>query len=65
MRVRVNPRTGDIGRPELLNKIQPVLGWATAPDGRFLLGRVAKSSERHSIKVILNWTSTLTDATNR
>jgi serine/threonine-protein kinase len=64
MRVRVNPRTGDIGRPEPLNKIQPVLAWTTAPDGRFLVMRVTKSGQRHSIKVVLNWTSTLTDATN-
>lgn len=64
MRVRVNPAAGDVGRPELLNKIQPALGWAVAPDGRFLIRRAAKSNERHSIKVILNWASTLTDATN-
>jgi serine/threonine-protein kinase len=63
-RVRVNPETGDIGRPELLSRIQPVIGWNVASDGRFLVARVAKGAERHSIKVILNWASTL-DATKQ
>lgn len=60
-RVRVNPRTGEIGRPEQLSRIQPVLGWAIARDGRFLLARPSKTSERHSIKVVLNWAATLRD----
>jgi eukaryotic-like serine/threonine-protein kinase len=64
-RVRVNPQTGDIGKPELLTKIQPMLGWALARDGRLLISRVGKSSERHSIKVILNWARTLADTTGR
>jgi Tol biopolymer transport system component len=64
-RVRVNPRTGEIGRPEELSRIQPVLGWAIARDGRFLLARASKTSERHSIKVVLNWAATLRDAGNR
>jgi len=58
-RVRFNPRTGEIGTPEPLTKIQPALGWTTSPDGRFFILRVAKSAERHSIKVVLNWASTL------
>jgi len=62
MKVKVDPRSGDIGRPEVLNKIQPVFGWTIARDGRFLIGRASKSSERHSIKVVLNWTKTLIDA---
>ena len=62
IKVKVNPQSGDIGRPEPLNKIQPVLGWAVARDGRFIVGRVSKGSERHSIKVVLNWTKTLTDS---
>ena len=62
-RARVNPQTGDIGKPELLSRIQPTLGWTLARDGRFLVSRVAKGSERHSIKVILNWSRTLTDTT--
>ena len=64
-KVKVDPKSGDIGRPELLNKIQPALGWAIARDGRFLMGRASKGSERHSIKVILNWASTLTDSSSR
>jgi len=34
-----------------------------AKNGRFIVGRVSKGSERHSIKVVLNWTKTLTDST--
>ena len=63
IKVKVDPRSGDIGRPEPLNKIQPVLGWTLAKNGRFIVGRVSKGSERHSIKVVLNWTKTLTDST--
>ena len=58
-RIRVNPRTGEIGEPEALSKINPPLGWEIAPDGRFLIGRLAKGAERRSIKIILNWSSTL------
>ena len=62
MKVKVDPRSGVIGRPEVLNKIQPLYGWTIARDGRFLIGRASKKSERHSIKVVLNWAKTLTDA---
>src|SRR4029079_12506828 len=61
MKVKVDPRSGDIGRPEVLNKIQPLFGWTVARDGRFLIGRASKSSERHSIKVVLHWSETLRD----
>jgi Tol biopolymer transport system component len=59
MKVKVDARSGDIGRPEVLNRDQPGIGWTIARDGRFLIGRASKSSERHSIKVVLNWTATL------
>jgi serine/threonine-protein kinase len=62
-RVRVNPQAGEIGKPELLSKLQTTLGWDAARDGRFLIARTAKASERHSIKVILNWPATLRDTT--
>ena len=62
-RARVDPRTGDINKPELLARIPATLYWTLARDGRFLISRVAKGSERHSIKVILNWSRTLTDTT--
>ncbi|MDP9178462.1 MAG: hypothetical protein M3O61_12340, partial [Gemmatimonadota bacterium] len=64
MKVNVDQRSGDIRRPELLRRIQPMVGWTIARDGRFLLGRAAKNSERHSIKVVLNWAATLRDAGN-
>ncbi|HZJ01503.1 MAG TPA: protein kinase, partial [Gemmatimonadaceae bacterium] len=37
IRARVNPRTGEIGTPETLTKIEPAVDWTTAPDGRFLV----------------------------
>ena len=64
MKVKVDPRSGEIGRPEVLRRIQPAVGWTIARDGRFLLGRASKASERHSIKVVLNWAATLRDAGN-
>ena len=62
-RVAVNPATGDAGKPELLRRVQVPLGWTIARDGRVLAGRLQKGHERRSIKVILNWASTL-DARN-
>ncbi|MGH9422368.1 MAG: hypothetical protein ACRD3J_20495, partial [Thermoanaerobaculia bacterium] len=61
-KVRVNPAAGDIGRPELLSKIQPAVGYVVGPDGRFLIMRLAKSAERHSIKIVLNWSPVPPDA---
>ncbi len=58
-RTRINPRTGESERAEILSRIQPTLGWTTASPGRFLIARIAKDAERHSIKVVLNWTTTL------
>lgn len=65
MKVAVEPRRGNIGRPEPLNRIQQVLGYKVARDGRFLVSRVGKGSDRHSVKLILNWPSTLKNAANR
>ena len=56
-----DPSTGLTGKPEVLNKIQPVLNWTVAPDGRFLVARIAKGMERHSVRLVLNWASTLSD----
>ena len=65
MRVRVNPRTGEIGRPEALSKIGPIAGWTIGPDGRFLVGRSAERSASRLVRVILNWTQTLPDTNGR
>ena len=62
-RIRVNPRTGEFGSPELLSRILPALDWKLGPDGRFLVRRLSKGNERPSINVILNWASSL-DAKN-
>ena len=62
-RVGVNPATGEVGKPELLRRVQVPLGWTVARDGRVLVGRLQKGHVRRSVKVILNWASTL-DANN-
>ncbi len=59
VRIRFNPRTGDVGAPEPLTRVDPGMGWATAPDGRFLVMRMGKGAERRSVNVVLNWASTL------
>ena len=64
-RVRVNPRTAEIGRPEPLSRIGPVLNWEIANDGRFLVSKSARASQSQSVKVILNWTSTLSSSIER
>jgi Tol biopolymer transport system component len=64
MKVKIDPQSGDIGRPAVLNKVELGNGWTVARDGRFLIGRSSKGSERHSIKVVLNWASTLSDTTD-
>ena len=64
-RVRINPRTAEIGRPESLSRIGPVLGWEIAPDGRFLVGKSANREASRSVKVVLNWTQTLSAQSER
>lgn len=59
VRVRVNPRTGEIGKPEILAKVDPHRFWSVAPDGRFLIGKAAQNSERRSVKIVTNWTKLL------
>jgi Tol biopolymer transport system component len=58
-RVRVNPRTGEIGRPEVLEKLGAHRFLSPAPDGRFLIGKPAQNSERRSVKIVTNWTKLL------
>ncbi len=58
-RVRIDPRTGEIGKPELMRRLQAPIGWTIGPDGRFLIGKIAQGGERRPLKVILNWVSTL------
>ena len=61
-RVRVNPRTGEIGEPEALTKLPDLTFWRVGPDGRFLVGKPAKGSEQPSVKVVTNWTAMLPQA---
>jgi serine/threonine-protein kinase len=63
VRVRVNPRTGDVGKPEPLERIARSEGWTIAPDGRFLLARAASGPAHGSLRVILNWESLLRKST--
>jgi eukaryotic-like serine/threonine-protein kinase len=58
-KVQIDPRTGDVGKSETLNRIAPVIGWDLTRDGRLLLRRLSADAERHSLKVVLNWASTL------
>jgi Tol biopolymer transport system component len=61
-RVTFNPQTGDIGKPEVITKVQPGFDWSVAPDGRFLVAKLARGGEHRSLKVILNWSEMLTQA---
>jgi serine/threonine-protein kinase len=61
LRAKFDPQTGDIGKPEVLSKVRPGLDWSIAPDGRFLIAKIARGGEHRSLKVILNWPSTLND----
>jgi serine/threonine protein kinase/Tol biopolymer transport system component len=58
-RVRVNPRTGEIGSPEPLSRISQFDFWSIAPDGRLLIGKQAKGSERPSLRIVTDWTALL------
>jgi serine/threonine-protein kinase len=58
-RIRVNPRTGEIGTPEILGRIPPVLGWEVARDGRLLVARIASGAAPRAVKVVLNWPAML------
>lgn len=58
-KVQMDPRTGDVGKSETLNRIAPVIGWELAFDGRLIVRRLSADAERHSLKVVLNWASTL------
>ena len=59
IRVRVNPRTAEIGKPEPLTRISQFDFWSIAPDGRLLIGRQAKGSERPSLRIVTDWTALL------
>jgi len=59
LRVAVDAGAGIIGRPETLPPIDRMRGWAIAPDGRFLIGKTPANNSDASLKVVLNWASTL------
>ena len=59
MKVSFDPATGELGTPQRVIALGSMLGLTLSPDGGFLASRIGKSSERHAIKVVLNWTSTL------
>jgi serine/threonine-protein kinase len=62
MRATVNPGTGEIGKPVLLDHIQPAVIWTIGADGRLLVGRPKKGSESRMVKLLFNWTSILDEA---
>ncbi|HVF40446.1 MAG TPA: hypothetical protein VM939_11130, partial [Gemmatimonadaceae bacterium] len=57
IRVRINPRTGEIGKPEILERVPAGVALSLAPDGRFLVAVPRAGSLRRSVKVVLNWDS--------
>ena len=58
-RVRVNTRTGEIGKPEPMTRIGTFRNWDVAPDGRFIIGRPARDGAKQSVRVVFNWPSLL------
>jgi Tol biopolymer transport system component len=65
VRAPFDPQSGNIRKPETLSRMPSNIDWSIAPDGRFLLMKVAKKGEHRSLKVILNWTATLSDLSRR
>jgi serine/threonine protein kinase/Tol biopolymer transport system component len=63
-RVRVNPRTGEIGKPEPLSRLPQSNFQFIAPDGRFLVGKPALGSERPSLRIVTDWTALLPESKN-
>jgi hypothetical protein len=58
-RVRVNPRTGEIGKPEPMTRVGTFRNWDVAPDGRLIIGRPARDGTKQSVRVVFNWPSLL------
>jgi Tol biopolymer transport system component len=58
-RVRVDPASGVIGRPEPLNRVPAHRALDMAPDGRFLMARRSAGQVARAVKVLVNWTSIL------
>jgi Tol biopolymer transport system component len=64
VRVRINPRTGDIGKPEILSRLPEHTFLSVGADGRFLIGKPARGSERPSLRIVTDWTALLPGAKN-
>jgi serine/threonine-protein kinase len=58
-RVRVNPRTGEIGKPELLSRVPSVRSWDIGTDGRLIIGKPARDVNHQSLRIVLNWPALL------
>lgn len=63
IRVPVNPDAGTVGQPEALPAIDRMRGWTLAPDGRLLVGKIPANDAAGSVKIVLNWASTLKSRT--
>jgi Periplasmic component of the Tol biopolymer transport system len=46
-RAKFDSQTGAIGKPEMLTKLRPSYNWSIGPDGRFLLGKIARGGSDH------------------
>ncbi|MGK2962785.1 MAG: protein kinase domain-containing protein, partial [Gemmatimonadaceae bacterium] len=62
IRARVNPRTGEIGTPEILSRLPSHNFWSVAPDGRLLLGSTAAGSAQPAVKIVTNWPALVEDS---
>jgi Tol biopolymer transport system component len=62
IRVRVNPRTGEIGAPEMLSRLPSHRFWSVAPDGRFLLGSTSAGAVQPTVKIVTNWPALIEDS---
>jgi Periplasmic component of the Tol biopolymer transport system len=57
-KAKFDPQTMNIDKAQPLTKVRSNYGWDIAPDGRFILLNIAGGGHR-SLKVVLNWASTL------
>jgi eukaryotic-like serine/threonine-protein kinase len=58
-RVSVDPATEVVGTPELLPRIERMRGWSLGADDRLLVSRTPEGVTSQSVKVVLNWASSL------
>lgn len=48
-----------MGRAEVLPRIEGLVSWHVAPDGRLLVVKTLHESVTRSVNIVLNWMTTL------